>query len=81
MSRQAAIAVVAAILAEFALLAYVAGVADRVAVQRDEARWRLDRVARMCAVRVSDGYAECRPGAIIYGSTTTTVRTDRGPRP
>ena len=66
-------AITVCILALFALLAFTAGVAHRVAEQRDDARARLRRVERGCAVRLPDGYAECKPGVIVWSGTTTTT--------
>ncbi len=36
-------------------------------------RSQVDRVRRMCAVRVSDQYAECKPGALLAPTTTTSA--------
>ena len=71
LDRAAALAMMVVILLMFALLAYTAGVAHRVVVQRDDARVQRDdarghvaRLSEMCGSR-PDGSGECKPGAFL----------------
>lgn len=63
----------ALLLANFAWSQRVAEQRDVARMQRDVARAQVAKVRDGCAVRVSDGYAECKPGAIVYGPTTTAA--------
>jgi hypothetical protein len=60
------------------LVAWAALLPSVAEARRDRDVWRgqVEAVRDACAVRVSDGYVECGPGAgvIVYGTTTTEAK-------
>lgn len=80
MTRRLTIVAVAVVLAEFAMLAFVAGRYETAVTERDSARGelaaeraRLARVETMCrAVAEGTGAGTCEP--LTFGNTTTTAK-------